>query len=119
MGKSAGTTREIAIPATVFESLHSEIAPEAGTLETVRALHHAGYRAGLAAAAAMHQETGGDSFALSQAGFWTSPLGDRERTAQAVQGGWRDDLEGFVGLRDLVPVRRFREIPRASETTGK
>ena len=72
MGKSAGTSREIAIPASVFESLRSELASEAGTLQTVRALHHAGYHAGIAAATAMNQEAGGDSFSLSQGGFWSS-----------------------------------------------
>lgn len=72
MGKSAGTIREIAVPAAVFDSLRSELAPEAGTLQTVRALHHAGYAAGLAAASAMDREAGGSSFALSQKGFWST-----------------------------------------------
>lgn len=72
MGKTAAPTREIAIPATVFESLRSELASEAGMLQTVRALHLAGYHSGLAAANAMNQEAGGDSFKLSQAGFWSS-----------------------------------------------
>mgnify|MGYP000854721416 FL=1 len=71
MGKSAGMTREIVIPASVFEALRSELASEAGTLQTVRALHHAGYHAGLAAAAAVNHEVGGNSFALSERSFWT------------------------------------------------
>ncbi|MGB1657348.1 MAG: V4R domain-containing protein [Longimicrobiales bacterium] len=72
MGNSAGTSREIAIPASVFESLRAEVASAAGTLQTVRALHHAGYYAGVEAAVAMNQETGGDAFALSETGFWSS-----------------------------------------------
>ncbi len=72
MGKSAGMTREIVVPASVFEALRSELSPEAGTLQTVRALHHAGYHAGLAAAEAMNRETGGNAFALSERGFWTA-----------------------------------------------
>lgn len=72
MGKSAVAPREIAIPASVFDSLREELEKEAGTLQTVRALHHAGYQAGLSAATSLHQETGGDPFALSQDGFWTS-----------------------------------------------
>lgn len=75
MGKSAGTSREVAIPASVFESLHSEVASEAGTLRTVRALHHAGYHAGSEAAASMNHEAGGDAFSLSQGGFWSSLSG--------------------------------------------
>jgi hypothetical protein len=72
LGNSAGTSREIAIPASVFESLRTELASAAGTLQTVRALHHAGYHAGVEAAASMNREAGGDAFALSEAGFWSS-----------------------------------------------
>jgi len=70
MGRSAGAPREIAIPASVFDSLREELEKEAGTLQTVRALHSAGYQAGLAAATPMNQEAGGDSFSQSQDGFW-------------------------------------------------
>lgn len=71
MGRSAGAPREIAIPASVFDSLREEIEKEAGTLQTVRALHSAGYQAGLAAAASMDLEAGGDSFSQSPDGFWS------------------------------------------------
>ena len=66
MSSSAATPREIAVPASVFEALRSELEKDAGTLRTVRAMHHAGYEAGLAAAAALHREAGGDAFALSR-----------------------------------------------------
>lgn len=70
MSRSAVAPREIAVPVSLFESLRGELEAEAGTLQTVRALHHAGYHAGLAAAASVNQDAGGDSFSLSQGGFW-------------------------------------------------
>ena len=70
MTRSGGGPREIAVPVSVFDALRSELEEAAGTLQTVRALHHAGYEAGIAAAPFVHQEAGGDSFALSQDGFW-------------------------------------------------
>jgi hypothetical protein len=75
MGRSAGAPREIAIPAFVFDSLREELEKEAGTLQTVRALHSAGYRAGLAAAASVDQEAGGDSFSQSPDRFWSGLSG--------------------------------------------
>ncbi len=72
MRRSAGAPREIAVPVSVFDSLRDELEKAAGRLQTVRALHHAGYEAGLAVAASMNQEAGGDSFSLSQDGFWSS-----------------------------------------------
>lgn len=71
MSRSAGSAREIAVPISVFASLRDELQRESGTLQSVRALHNAGYHAGLAAVRALDQEAGGDSFALSEAGFWT------------------------------------------------
>jgi len=70
MSSSAATTREVAVPVSVFEALRSELEKDAGTLSTVRAMHHAGYEAGLVAAAGVNREAGGDAFALSTAGFW-------------------------------------------------
>jgi hypothetical protein len=71
MTRSASVPREIAVPVSLFESLRGELASEAGTLQTVRAMHHAGYHSGLAAAALVDLEAGGRSFSLGQAAFWT------------------------------------------------
>jgi len=72
MSKNGGGPREIAVPVSIFDSLRAELAKEAGTLQTVRALHHAGYQAGLAAAGSVNQDAGGDSFDLSEKGFWSN-----------------------------------------------
>lgn len=72
MSKSGGPPREIAIPVAAFDALRTEIQTRAGMLDAVRALHEAGYHAGLVAAHAVHQGAGGDSFRLSEAGFWTN-----------------------------------------------
>ena len=71
MSTNSGIPREVALPVTVFKALRTEIEKDAGTLQTVRALHHAGYSAGLAAASSVNREAGGDAFALSSPGFWT------------------------------------------------
>lgn len=71
MSSTNGGPREIAVPVSVFADLRTELEKEAGTLQTVRALHLAGYRAGLAAAIALNKEAGGDAFRLSESGFWT------------------------------------------------
>lgn len=71
MSTTQGAPREVALPITVFDALRSEIEKDVGTLGTVRALHHAGYRAGLAAAASVNREAGGDAFDLSSPAFWT------------------------------------------------
>jgi len=71
MSTNSGVAREVALPVSVFEALRTEIEKDAGTLQTVRALHHAGYTAGLAAAGNVNREAGGDAFTLSSPGFWT------------------------------------------------
>jgi predicted hydrocarbon binding protein len=58
MSSSAATTREVAVPVSVFEALRSELEKDAGTLSTVRAMHHAGYEAGLVAAAGVNRAAG-------------------------------------------------------------
>lgn len=72
MTGSVRGSKEIAVPVSLFASLRSELEKGAGMLETMRALHRAGYVAGLAAAKAVHKESGGNSLSLSQAGFWVS-----------------------------------------------
>lgn len=66
-----GAPREIAVPVSVFASLRAELEKEAGTLPTVHALHHAGYAAGVAAAASFGSNGAGDPRALGQDAFWT------------------------------------------------
>lgn len=65
-----GAPREIAVPVSVFGSLRAELEKEAGTLPTVHALHHAGYAAGVAAAAAWGGGEERDTHALGQGAFW-------------------------------------------------
>lgn len=68
---STANPREVAVPVSVFEALRSEFAQDVGTLRTVRAMHHAGYGAGVAAAAHVNREAGGDALALGTAAFWS------------------------------------------------
>lgn len=70
MSRNGSGPREIAVPVSVFDALRQELEGTAGTLQTVRALHHAGYEAGLAAVHMIHQDAGGDSLSLGQSGFW-------------------------------------------------
>lgn len=71
MSRNGGGPREIAVPMSVFDALRSELEAAAGTLQTVRALHQAGYAAGTSAAPILHLEAGGDSLVLSRDGFWS------------------------------------------------
>ena len=68
MDSKGGAPREIAVPVSVFGSLRSELAKEAGTLPTVHALHNAGYQAGTQAASALG---GGAKKGLGKDAFWT------------------------------------------------
>lgn len=70
MSRNGSGPREIAVPVSVFDALRKELAEAAGTLQTVRALHHAGYQAGIQAARTVNREAGGDSLSLSSSGFW-------------------------------------------------
>lgn len=70
MLKSRGAPREVAVPISLLTSLRDELEEEVGTLPTVRALHKAGYQAGLHAAAQLHQEAGGDAFHVDRDAFW-------------------------------------------------
>jgi hypothetical protein len=67
MDSKGGAPREIAVPVSVFGSLRSELAKEAGTLPTVHALHNAGYQAGTEAAAALASD---GKTALGKDAFW-------------------------------------------------
>ena len=70
MSRSGGGPREIAVPISILASLRHELEAEAGTLPTVRALHSAGYHAGLAAAETVQEQSGGKAFATSQDDFF-------------------------------------------------
>jgi hypothetical protein len=65
-----GLPREVAVPVSVFAALRDELDEEVGTLETVRAMQHAGYTAGLEAALSLNRESGGDAFVLTAPVFW-------------------------------------------------
>ncbi len=71
MSSRNGAPREVAVPVAVFDALRDAIEKDMGTLETVSALHRAGYAAGRYAALALNRESGGDALKLSSAGFWT------------------------------------------------
>lgn len=68
MDAPATTLREIAVPVSIFVTLRTELAKEAGALPTIHALHHAGYQAGSEAAAAF--AVGGEVGSMGQSAFW-------------------------------------------------
>lgn len=70
MSSNGSGPREIAVPVSVFDSLRSGLEGTAGTLQTVHALHDAGYKAGRDAVGTLHREAGGDSMSLGNAAFW-------------------------------------------------
>lgn len=80
MDSHGGAAREIAVPVSVFGSLRSELAKEAGTLPTVHALHAAGYHAGTSVAPMVLGAGQNGATSLAQAQFW-GRIGDffRER----------------------------------------
>jgi hypothetical protein len=106
MSSSNGGPREIAVPVSVFEALRTELEKESGTLQTVRALHLAGYRAGLEAALFLNRESGGDAFGLSEAGFW-SHLSDF-----FAKRGW-----GSIAHRKVHPGIALLSSPDWAEAT--
>jgi len=96
MDSKGGTPREIAVPVSVFGSLRTELAREAGTLPTVHALHHAGYKAGTDAARSWLGAGKNGSAALAQDIFWAE-LADFFK-----QRGWgtlrHDSAHAAVGI---------------------
>lgn len=70
MSAQGRAPREIAVPVSLFGSLRSELEKEAGTLPTVRAMHHAGYQAGAAAAESLVGGAGNGVAQLSRDAFW-------------------------------------------------
>ena len=71
MSTNGGAQREIAVPVSVFAALRAELEKEAGTLPTVHALHHAGYTAGVAAAASFARDGGAPPQSLGVDAFWS------------------------------------------------
>jgi len=82
MSRSGGGPREIAVPISIFGSLRHELEAEVGTLPTVRALHSAGYHAGLAAAETVQELAGGKAFEATKTDFF---VGIRD---YFVKRGW-------------------------------
>jgi hypothetical protein len=68
MDAPAKAPREIAVPISIFSSLHNALEKEAGALPTIHALQHAGYEAGTAAAASF--AGAGDVTGMGQSAFW-------------------------------------------------
>lgn len=100
MSANASGPREIAMPAAVFDALRRELGEAAGALQTVRALHHAGYRAGLHAAFTVDREAGGDSLSLSSGTFW------KRLSAYFSDRGWgtlrHRSIHDAVGMLETV-----------------
>lgn len=63
LSATMASTKEAVVPVQVFTVLRRELEKEVGTLPAVRALHHAGYAAGGAAAASF--ESNGPATSLS------------------------------------------------------
>ena len=115
MSRSGGAPREIAVPISVFGSLRRELEEEAGALPTVRALHGAGYHAGLAAAVAVHHHAGGDAFAMSEDDFWShlrSYFGNRGWGTLTHEG--IHDMIGVLSSSDWAEVAEGAVDPDAS-----
>jgi hypothetical protein len=70
MSSNANGPREVAVPVSVFEAIRAEFEKDTGTLRTVRAMHHAGYEAGVSASEHLNREAGGDVRSLGTAAFW-------------------------------------------------
>jgi len=70
MDALTGAYREIAVPVRVFGDLRDAVAKEAGPLPAIRALHAAGYAAGVAAADELRSSPDEDLRALPAEAFW-------------------------------------------------
>lgn len=115
MESSGGTPREIAVPVSVFGSLRTELAKEAGTLPAVHALHSAGYYAGTAAAASLVAGSGNGAASLTQEAFWT------KLTDFFSQRGWGSIRHepvhaavGFLTSTDWAEATQEESDPDAS-----
>ncbi|MDZ7779214.1 MAG: V4R domain-containing protein [Gemmatimonadota bacterium] len=110
-----GEVPEIAVPVTVFRVLRRELEKEVGTLPAVRALHHAGYETGTAAASDLVGHGGRELSDLPSSEFW-----DRvERSFQ--RRGWgtlgHEDAHPGVGIlrtKDWVEARGDEPDPEGS-----
>ena len=66
-----GSYNEIAVPASVFITLRSELSKECGSLPTIHALHAAGYAAGTEAAAGFAGGTEDGAGSMAEDTFWS------------------------------------------------
>ncbi len=96
MSSPTAVPREVAMPVAVFSALREELDEDFGTLETVRALQHAGYTAGIEAAVAVNKEAGGEAFVLTTQAFWNHLSGYFEKR------GWgslsHHDVHAGIGV---------------------
>ena len=115
MTPKGGAPREIAVPVSMFGSLRAELEKEAGTLPTVHALHHAGYAAGVVAAAALAPNGEGGAGSLGQDAFW-SKLSDffGKRGWGTLRHERRHRAVGFLSSADWAEASDGRGGPEAS-----
>ena len=66
-----GDYKEIAVPASIFITLRTELAQECGALPTIHALHAAGYAAGAEAASGFAGGLEGGAASLAEDTFWS------------------------------------------------
>lgn len=114
MSAKVGAAREVAVPVSVFGSLRTELEKEAGTLPTVHALHHAGYRAGATAAGILTGEEGGID-AVAQDVFW-SRLADffDKRGWGTLRHEARHSAVGILSSSDWAEASENGRDPEAS-----
>ena len=70
MEGTQGSLKEIAIPASVFTTLRTELAKECGALATIHALHAAGYAAGVDAVAGFTEGLQDGPASMAGEAFW-------------------------------------------------
>lgn len=124
MDASHGSSKEIAVPASIFAALRRELAKEAGPLPTIHALHAAGYSAGAAAATAFSGDAPDELASVPQNAFWArltdffkgrgwgtfTHAADHPAVGLLTSGDW---IEAEEGERDIP-----EEHASCSFTTG-
>lgn len=97
LSATAASTKEVVVPVQVFGILRRELEKEVGTLPAVRALHHAGYEAGVGGAASFESLAPSEPVPDMAAGdFW------RRMERFFAKRGWgaltHDDVHPGVGV---------------------
>ena len=115
MDSNGGAPREIAVPVSVFGSLRSELAKEAGTLSTVHALHSAGYQAGTAVAPSLAGKADRGATAVAENAFWSRLSGFfEERGWGALRHHPVHRAVGFLTSTDWAEANGSDPDPDAS-----